>query len=374
MKFEITTIHKDEYYTAEQVRILNEENTCMSRACIGTRTSSYCGKQISTMTVGGVETDPEYRRNGCIREMFKKILPQAPERGWVVSLLHPFSTSYYRKFGYEKIADHLTVEFPISKLSHIPRCSNLKLLKGTDGLEDVINIYNRFAEKRNVMFYRYNGNSFFTNPGKSSGSTYIWYDPKGEPASYISLAVENYFSVNRMISVNLNVYEMCFTSKESLDALFGFIRMYEGENDTVKIHNCAMSPEIELTLRNYMHTKYTRYPDLMARVLDVKAILEANSYPRYKGHFRVKVNDTLPFTQGIWEVEFEKGIAAAKRIDDSSSYDLSADMPAFTQLVYGYDSYMPFVAAYMEGVKVENPESDFFYAFGKKHNGLFEHF
>lgn len=353
---------------------MSEDGICMSCASIGTLNSIYCGKQIKTMTVGGVATELQYRRNGCVREIFSELLPQSPERGWVVSILHPFSFSYYRKFGYEKIADELIVEFPISKLSHIPRCNDLKLLKGNDGLEDAIRVYNKFAEKRNIMFYRYNERHYFTNPNKSTGSTYIWYDEQGEPASYISLAVENYFSINRMISVNLNVYEMCFTTKESLQALFGFIRMYEGENDTVKIHNCAMSPEIELTLRNYMHTKYTRHPDLMARVLDVKAILEANNYPQYKGHFRIKVNDTLPFTKGIWEVEFEKGIGAAKRISDSSNYDLSADMPAFTQLVYGYDAYTADVAAYMEGVKILNPNTDFFQAFGKKHNGLFEHF
>jgi hypothetical protein len=146
------------------------------------------------------------------------------------------------------------------------------------------------------------------------------------------------------------------------------------ENDTVKIHNAAMSPEIDLILRNYTHTTYRKYPDLMARVLNVKKILEANSYPKEKGHFRVKVNDTLDFTQGVWEVEFENGTAVASRINDTTQYDLSADMPAFSQLVYGYDAYTIDTAAYMEGVKILNPNTDFFRAFSKKNNGLFEHF
>ncbi|MGI6529539.1 MAG: GNAT family N-acetyltransferase [Clostridia bacterium] len=374
MKFEIHKQHEDAYYSVENMKVKTEDDIFMSQATISTLKSMYCGNLLKTMIIGGVETEPEYRRNGCVREIFNNILPQAPERGWVVSFLHPFSFSYYRKFGYEKVADQLIIEFPINKLSHIPRCNDFKLLRGEDGLSDAIEVYNKFTEKRNIMFYRYNDRHFFTNPSKTQGSTYIWYDEKGTPSSYISLAVENYYSINRMVSVNLNVYEMAFTTPESLIALFGFIRLYEGENDTVKIHNAAMSPEIDLILRNYTHTTYRKYPDLMARVLNVKKILEANSYPKEKGHFRVKVNDTLDFTQGVWEVEFENGTAVASRINDTTQYDLSADMPAFSQLVYGYDAYTIDTAAYMEGVKILNPNTDFFRAFSKKNNGLFEHF
>jgi hypothetical protein len=239
--------------------------------------------------------------------------------------------------------------------------------------DDVIKIYNEFALKRNIMFHRYDDKHFFTNPDRFKGSTYIWYDNNRKPASYISLSVENYYHVNHMRSINLNVYEMAFTSKESLLKLFGFMRMFEGENDTVKIHNCAMSPEIDLILRHYIHTTYKRYPDLMARILDVKTILESNTYPQGKGHFRVNITDDLEYTKGVWEVEFENGVGVAKRVD-KDKYDVSLSMPAFTQIVYGYDKYNADVLAYMDGVEIFNEKSDFFHVFPKRYNGLFEHF
>ena len=372
MRFETNKLYEDKHTQSFSINVLDGDR-CVSTARIGYVDSVFAGKYIKAMTVGGVATEPEYRRKGFVRKMFQMAFNDAISKGACASFLHPFSFSYYRKFGYEKVADQLIVEFPIDKLSHIPRESALYLLRGDNRLDDVIKIYNEFALKRNIMFHRYDDRHFFTNPDRFKGSTYIWYDKDGKPSSYISLSVENYYHVNHMRSINLNVYEMAFTSKESLLKLFGFMRMFEGENDTVKIHNCAMSPEIDLILRHYIHTTYKRYPDLMARILDVKTILESNTYPQGKGHFRVNITDDLEYTKGVWEVEFENGVGVAKRVD-KDKYDVSLSMPAFTQIVYGYDKYNADVLAYMDGVEIFNEKSDFFHVFPKRYNGLFEHF
>lgn len=335
--------------------------------------SRYCGKYIPTLRIGGIGTRPEYRRGGNVREMFYKLFEIMRDGRCYVSMLHPFSTSYYRKFGYEKICDHKVLEFPITKLDFVERCPDLICLRGNERVNDCVEIYNRFADRRNIMFRREGSSHFVTDPDGGGKKTYIWYDKDGKPASYITLAVENYYNVNRMTSINLNVYEMAFTTPDSLRALFGFMRMYEGENDTVKIHNCAMSPEIDTMLRHYIHTGYTLIPDIMARVLNVKGMLEANEYPREYGHFRVKVEDSLDYTRGVWEVEYKDGVGEA-RLVDTEKYDFSAAMPAFTQLIYGYDAYDEEIARFMDGVKIEGDCNDFFRAFRKKHNGLFEHF
>lgn len=366
---------EDEYSKSESITVYSDDcETRMSSAGIRTCQSRYDGKFINTMTIGGVGTEPEYRREGCVRKIFDELFKLAPERGWVVGMLHPFSFSYYRMFGYEKICDHRVLEFPISKLDFVPRCNDLKILDNDRRIADANEIYNKFADKRNIMFRRYNSTHFSKESRKNGKSTYIRYDTDGHPVSYITLGVENFYNVNRMESINLNVYEMAFTSPDSLAALFGFMRMYEGENDTVKIHNCGMSPEIDVMLRHYVHTKYTLIPDIMARILDVKTILEANNYPKEAGHFTVKVEDTLDYTRGIYRVEYADGRADVKKVSNTENYDLCAEMPAFTQMIYGYDSYNADIIRYMHGVKVITDCNDFLRAFTKKPNGLFEHF
>lgn len=373
MSIELTFNGQNELLTSESMTNYDENGERMSSLCFITRQSRLCGKTIPTLTIGGVGTEPQYRRRGTVRQMLERLFAMAPERGWAVSLLHPFSFSYYRKFGYEKVADHKVLEFPIAKLDCFERCSDLVPVNSPARAADCVEVYNRFSEQRNIMFPRAGGDPY-PAAGHDGASTYLWYDAAGRPASCITLAVDKYYSVNRMISVNLQVYEMSFTTTESLRALFGFMRMFEGENDTVKLHNCAMSPEIDLMLRHYMHTSYTLLPDLAARVLDVPAVLDVCRYPDEHGYFSLEIADTLSYTAGCYGVEFQNGRAEITRLPDGSSCDALLPMPAFSQILYGYEDVTPALLPYLEGVKLHKRDSDLFRVFHRQPCGLYEHF
>jgi predicted acetyltransferase len=375
MIIKVTNKGEDLYSKNEFWGVYDDDGeTLMAGGGVNTLQSRYCGHFISTLAFGGLATGPEYRRQGFIRRLIEDAFALAPERGWVVSMLHPFAYSYYRMFGYEKISDHKILEFPISALGCFERCSNLKRLNSEERLRDALFVYDKFSENINIMFKRYDGNHYRLNAKRDEPTTFIWYDKQGAPASTITLSIENYLSVNRMLSVNLNVYEMVFTSPESLSALFGFMRMYEGELETVKIHDCAMSPEIDLVLREYIFVKYTVIPDIMGRILNVEEFLKANAYPEEHGHFIVKVEDTLDFTKGVYEVEYANRKADIKKIADTGNFDISARMPAFTQMLYGYESFNAQRACFLPGVELKTNAGDFFKAFPKRNNGLFEHF
>lgn len=321
---------------------------------------------LSTLLIGGVGTRPECRRGGGVRQIFEEAFREAPERGWAVSLLHPFSFSYYRQFGYEKISDQLIVEFPITALAHLPRVSGLTRLTA-DNASDAVSVYNTFAKGRNLLMAR---DERYYNP---DCHTYIYYCELGQPAGYITVEVDKLLYVNHHEQGVLHVKEYAFTSPEALRALLGFVRVFEGEVERVKLHDCGMCPELDLTLRRYTHTRYTPVPDIMGRILSVEAVLNAIEYPREAGHFSVRVEDSLFFTRGIYEVEYANGKCSIVRREDGA-WDISADMPAFTQLVYGYNQSSPQTAAYMQGVKLENSADDFFRAFPKRPCGMFEHF
>ena len=370
MKIKTNSKAVNEHSTTEVYYIYpsDSDNTVMSQAVTVTRNSIYCGSYISAMTAGGLATQPNYRRNGCIRLFFDHVFSMAPERDWVVALLHPFSFAYYRKFGFEKVSDHRVLEFPMSALNYIPRCSELVKLENEQHINDALLIFAQFAKSRNLMLERYDGTHY------NSKTVYIWYDANGRPASYITLRNENYYYVNRMVGVALHVDEMVYTSRESLMALFGFIRMYEGEQEKVILHDASMLPEVDVILKNYTHTGYNLIPDIAARILNVEKLLLANAYPKEHGHFTVRVEDTLDYTRGVYAVEYQDGKAEVRKLSDTAPYDLSAAMPAFTQMVYGYDQYNADIAAYMDGVTLENRAEDFFRAFPKRHNGIFEHF
>ena len=354
---------------------VEDDGTELSHGGTFYQKSRLNGAIIDTQLIGGIGTDPEYRRGGNVRLILEGMFQDATERGCLVSVLHPFSFAYYRKFGFERISDHRILEFPMSALSCFERCNNLKRIRDKSEMAILSEIYNEFGEGRNLMFLR------DASSNQGDGIKYVWYDENGKPASYIALKGTNHFVVNHATGGDLDVYTMCFTTKESLLALFGFIRMYEGEFAKVTIHNTAMAPEIEKLLRHYTHTSITVVPDIMARVNDVGGVLSVMKYPEKKGHFIVKVTEpertshSPELTDGVWEVTYENGKADVKRLaNDFEDYDIKCDIPAFTQIIYGYESFGADVAKYVDNVELKTPAYDFFAAFPNRPVGAFEHF
>ena len=336
------------------------------------------GAVVNGLAAVGIGTDPENRRLGLVRRMFEVSSVIAKEQNFPVSILHPFSFAYYRKFGFERVSDTRILEFPISALNFVDRCSDFVRCADESFIPLLDEVYNLFAAKRNLAFPR-NGNMNYGISDEKK-KVYISFDENGKPDAYLTLNVENYFYVNKMVSVNLNVYEYAFTSPAALDKIFGFMRMFEGELETVKIHECGLAPEVERRLRHYHHTKITVIPDIMARINDVEAVLNLVEYPVGKGEFTVKVYEPegSPYlkekTTGIWNVKYEDKKALVTKLDNTCSYDLCADVPAFTQLIFGYECSGIETARYIPNTEFKNECEDFFRAFPNRPAGVFEHF
>ncbi len=328
--------------------------------------------------IGGIGTEPEYRRGGLVRKIITAMAEEADRREIPLSILHPFSFAYYRAFGFERVADHRVLEFPMSALNVFPRYPDLVRARESDR-STLAALYNAFSEGRNLLPVRGEGYPF---PVGDDRRTYISRDENGTPDGYVTLDTENYFSVNRMVSVNLHVRELVFLSPAALDRLLGFLRMYEGELDTVCLHDCGMMPEVELRLRHYMHTTVTVLPDLMARINDVSAVLSAVTYPDTPGSFTVRVTEPAgtPWsslshkTAGTFRVDYAGGRGTVTRLSEGADYDLAADIPALTQLIFGYESGGYAIARYTHGVAFHSEAPDFFRAFPKRPGGIFEHF
>lgn len=377
MSYNLTVTCNDESNT--RVELHAENGAYMSGGSQGYRTMHLCGAEIPAATIGGVGTEPEFRRGGKVRAIFVEMANETAKRGIPLTVLHPFSFAYYRKFGFERVADHRVLEFPMSALAYVPRYSDL--VRGTteEHRAAMEAVYNTFAATRQLLPRR----AGYPFPiGGGDRRSYVSYNEAGEADGYIILSIEKYFWVNQMVSVNLNVYEMAFTTPEALMKLFGFMRMFEGELESVKIHDCAMCPEVELRLRNYTHTKITVIPDLMARINDVEALFTLIKYPCAAGTFTVKCTEPegTPWmahadkTTGIFRVDYKDGAGTVTRLTDDADYDLAADVPALTQLVFGYNIGGYEVARYMENTTFKNPADDFFRAFPTRPGGVFEHF
>lgn len=347
-----------------------------SRGFCAVRRAHLNGALVNALTVGGVGTEPEYRRMGLVRNFLAEVEKLAEREDCPITVLHPFSFAYYRKFGFERVADHRILEMPVGALDFVPRYEKLFRCTAADA-KQLDALYNAFAKKRNLMFERCG----YPWPLEDTAKRiYLSRDENGCADGYILYDIENHLNVNHMERGVLHVRELVFTSPAALDRLFGFMRMFDGELERVVLHNTAMAPEIERRLRHYTHTGITVMPDLMVRINDVEKILCAVQYPAEKGRFTVKVTEkdatafSAPKTCGVWCVEYENGSAQVSRMGSDTSCDLAVELQAFTQLVFGYESTGADAARYMHGVEIVTDCADFFRAFPNRPAGLFEHF
>ena len=358
---------------------VTEAGDYMSGGTLSFRPLHFAGKELLCGAIGGIGTEPEYRRGGLVREMIAEMAAECDRRAIPLTVLHPFSFAYYRAFGFERVADHRVLTFPITALSFVPRHPDLIRCTGDTHNAELAEVYNTFAARgRHLMFCRGPRHFPTSDPKKK---VYLSRDGEGRPDGYIILELENYFSVNRMVSVDLHIHELIALTDEAMDRLFGFIRMFEGEMETVKLENIAMIPEVELRLRHYMHTGITLIPDIMARINDVGLFFASIPYPAEAGSFTIKTAEPprSPWsgekTDGVWRVNYENGTATVERLPDSTSdYDFAADIPALTQLVFGYDAYGPDYARHTPGTLWRTNAPDFFRAFPRRPAGIFEHF
>ena len=362
----------DDYVKHVGYQMCTDDGREMTHATVSTRMTRYAGGWIPTMTIGGVGTRPQYRRQGCVRKLLEQLLPAARENGWYVSLLHPFSFSYYRKFGYERVSDTVIADMTMTALDFLPRYADLVPLEEAGDPADIMRCFAAFTKNRNITFDRISPDQF----RQDRCETYLYYTPAGDCKGYIITQVENHYDgINRMISDNLHVLEIGYLDRDALLHLLSFLRMYEGQLKTVRFHDIGMTPEVDLCLKHFMDTRYDIHPDIMARILDTEAMLRANAYPAEKGLFTLRVEDNLLDVAGTFRVEYADGKCEVERLDsDTAKADLTVGPTALAKFLYGTDAFTADTAVYLDGVTLENDAADFFRAFPKRINGLYEHF
>lgn len=367
-KIEINQTHDFKFRKRFTLDLKNDEGIIQSKGVMHFFDTSFGEGFIKTLGFSAVETPVNLRRGGNVRKIFDHAFDWAINEGAVVSVLHPFSFSYYEKFGYGKVADHLIVRLPIRLLDFVPRENNFVKYEGDENtLKELCELHNRFCRGRQLMMLR-SDSKYFDNK-----ELYIYYED-GRATGYISFLTEKRLEINHYEDGLMTVKDIVYTTPRALKAVLGFIRMFEGELEEVEFSNIATCPEIEMMLKHHTHTRYRLLPDLMVRVLNTEKLLLAHKYPKEKGSFVLKVRDTLPTVAGSFLVEYGQGGCTVGRVFEDTPADISVGAPMLARLLYGYDAITPEQAAFIDEIELGERAEDFFRAFKKRPSGMFEHF
>ncbi len=303
------------------------------------RKCNYDGGILTCAAIGGVAAKPEHRGKGAVTALFDYLFR---ESAYDVSILYPFSEAYYRKLGYERVGNSICATIPFSELCGIPRNQDAALYEG-NGTRRLLEVYNRCAEKYNLSFVRENADAFSAEPYTSMRYTYV---RKNEAFATIQIDREK---------STVFVDEFYFDSCGSMRGLLGFLRNFESNQKQICFQKIPADSPLLRFVRDLKNCDIRMHNTGSARVLNVENVLRAHKYPAGNGGFSLQIGDRF---FGVTYTKNGVEINRDRRGDPDAVMDINT---ASTILLNGFSD-----AAYIPGLVVNRPDSDFFHCFPPK--------
>lgn len=276
----------------------------------------------------GVATWPEYRRLGLIRSFMNYSLLHMRDSGCSLSLLHPFSIGFYRKFGWELFNDRKVMELTLDQL---PRWKmDVGIVVKIDDWSIIQPVYEQYARKYNGMIMRNTAwwKERILNKRKSQIITY--FDVHQKPRGYI------YYQVEKR---ELTVHEFIYLDETAKRALWTYI----GNHDSM-IHKVNLNAPADDMLSFQIGEPSIQanfVPYCMARIVDLQAFVQKYKFCTDNAcHFDIFIeDDDAPWNQNGYEMVIDSNGNAVlnnKAVENLSKGHLICSIGTITAILLGY--------------------------------------
>lgn len=310
----------------------DEEGNLASQIMATPFTVDLFGSIQKMMGIGFVASYPEYRSQGRIDRIMRKILEDCRKEGITLSYLAPFSYPFYRRYGYEMVFEQAAYEVAASDWPDSPKTSGRVKRHSFEDAKTVIDeiyqkkekhhkgalirepwwIENKFDLRKDYTYALY-----YTASGQVEG--YLVYQISG---SILQIEEWNYLSGEAFRGLNRFI-----ASHQGSVATISFVEGFDGEN----IQFLASAPMADFRIKPYM----------MARVVDVEAFLGQANFLQTKDcvlAIEIEVDYYAPWNSGIYELRIKKGKAKVEKVQSTNLPKLSMTVQRFAQLFMGYKS------------------------------------
>lgn len=300
---------EDAYWDHRWAAFLDDNQTMTSYFVAKPYPVQFDNHPCTFTGIGGVASLPQYRRMGGIRKCFESALPDMYKNGYEFSYLYPFSTAYYRKFGYELCCEKIRYQIKLSAVPSFSLDGNCFLLeKGSNFLEDIKQIYKVWQNKYNMMVinedyeYAWVENS---NPSKDQHFTYIYKTLDGTPKGFITFQKVDNGTVR-----NINCSRLMFTDLEGFKGLMNLMRSLASDHEFLTFvlptdqSIVPLFPEWSMGAgkRELLHSG-------MVRVINVEKVLTMAKY-KGDGDIVIEVSDAIiPQNNNRFYINYKDGEA-----------------------------------------------------------------
>lgn len=324
----------------------------------------FDGHRCKMGGVGGVSTLPQYRRMGGIRGCFEACLPDLYHSGYTFSYLYPFSTGYYRKFGFECCVQKLHVTVDLGLWNPQSLTGTVRLCEPNHPMTESIREIDRVWEQRyNMMVIHGEDDYQWTKKLDPAGTlefTYVYESLDGQPLAYTTFRM-----VNQPDGRNLMCSRFFFLNREGFSGLMNLFKSLASDHRFVKfILPAGASMEYLLPEWSMGAAQWSVCNGGMVRVVNVKDALEKAAY-RGSGDLTIKIqDDQIPENNNCFAVTFQDGKATCVETTNAEP-DIIMTIPTFSALLTGVAEFES-AAQWMDGLNIKNPHACFCRVFYRK--------
>ncbi|MEK3825511.1 MULTISPECIES: GNAT family N-acetyltransferase [Paenibacillus] len=251
------------------------------------------GRSFEMGGIAGVATWPEYRRKGWVAGLLKYALEEMNRNKQSVSFLHPFSFSFYRKYGWETYVEYKKYKLSTAQLP-AKQLTPGTIKRGNAELAELKQVYDAYAARYNGTLNRDDAwweNSVYVKKGSQRA---VYYDEAGVPQGYVLYEVkESKFTIGEFIHLN----------EESRRGLWTFIANHDSMIDEVTLQAPA-SDLLAFQLDNPRIGQEV-VPYFMARIVSVEQFISQYPFASQDSPVQIwlDVEDAYaPWNEGVWEL------------------------------------------------------------------------
>jgi predicted acetyltransferase len=248
------------------------------------------GRPVRASGVSALASAPETRRTGLVRELVAGYLERLREDGVRLSLLYPFKYAFYDRLGWSLAAQRVELKVPPAEFAaYGQRVGRVRQLlhgekgslqpQGGETLESVIAILDRIytaeavhfnlTARRTAEHWRH----FVLEVHDGRRFVFAWEDDSGEVQGYFVARVPTDQDLAPM-----TVREIFAREPEGWRGLCHFLSCHDSQSKHIVLGPPVGSPLLDL-LGNPRLEEAKVSPGIMARVVDVKGLLEARGTP-----------------------------------------------------------------------------------------------
>lgn len=280
--------------------------------------------------MGFVATYPEYRNEGIMKRLIVKSLAEMRNNKQSVSVLAPYSVSFYRHFGWELFFDKLHYYIPKESFPQFPIQTNRLKRFSFEWLDE---------EGFNKIKQYHNEHAMKTNGGMQRNDAWWQRLTRREPDSHFA-----YFSINESIAgyIRYEIKDLTFfikdfvaENREAEQSLWNFISSHQASLKGIRgVASAASHFGFHFSQPQF---KKELTQDVMIRIVDVYAFLSKYAWEKVENSLYLTVQDPFaPWNECLYHISKNKELEIIEDGLIERKHILSLPITIFSAMMAGY--------------------------------------